>query len=308
MNFFVHPWGPPEHNRVFGVIRDAMARSATECGFTLAPEAADPTLLCIDGYFGPPEALRWRAMARQRKLGPTFAYCNSDAPLSVFPGLYPSLDTRAAVASFSVGSCYIEEIRADGALQLPPHSQRQHLWSFLGRVETHPVRQQLELAAARWQNGFFRAAKPGDSLGFDAYSAALRETRFALCPRGFGPSSIRIYEAMQAGCVPVIISDQWCAPVGVDWDQCSLRLKEAQIDQLPALLERWRDHSARMGAAAREAWEGHFSPGGALRSIHAALSGLKVTPQSTLWSLSLNGLRRYHWRASATTFINHFRR
>jgi Exostosin family len=307
VRFFVHHWGPPEHNRVFGVIKKAMALRADNTDFTFDAASADATFLCIDGYFGPPEALRWRAEARERKLGPTYAYCNSDAPLSVFPGLYPSLSRRAAVPSYAVGSCYIEEIRADRPAPLPTHAQRQHLWSFLGRTETHPIRAQLARAAEHWAHGYFRASKSGDSLGFEAYNDALRQTRFALCPRGFGPASIRIFEAMQAGCVPVIISDQWCAPVGIEWDQCSLRLKESQIDQLPAMLERYADQSDQLGAAARRAWELHFSPNGILGSLHQALTGLKITPRSTLLSLSLNGLERYHWRASATTLINHFR-
>jgi predicted transcriptional regulator len=35
----------------------------------------------------------------------------------------------------------------------------------------------------------------------------MQETVFCLCPSGSGPNSIRLWEAIEFGCVPVILSD-----------------------------------------------------------------------------------------------------
>ena len=54
------------------------------------------------------------------------------------------------------------------------------------------------------------------------YREVLARTRFVLCPRGRGTSSLRLYETLAAGQVPVIISDQWVPPRGPDWERFSL--------------------------------------------------------------------------------------
>ena len=41
----------------------------------------------------------------------------------------------------------------------------------------------------------------------DAYVATLRDSCFALCPAGAGPNSIRLWEALGFGAIPVILSD-----------------------------------------------------------------------------------------------------
>jgi xylogalacturonan beta-1,3-xylosyltransferase len=61
---------------------------------------------------------------------------------------------------------------------------------------------------------------------------------FALCPRGFGPASFRIYEALQLGCIPVIISDKYRYPYAdeVDWSEFSVHVREHDIKRIPKIL------------------------------------------------------------------------
>ena len=49
-----------------------------------------------------------------------------------------------------------------------------------------------------------------------------------ICPRGWGSSSIRLFEVMEMGRVPVIISDAWVneAP---KWADFSVRVSEADV-------------------------------------------------------------------------------
>jgi hypothetical protein len=39
------------------------------------------------------------------------------------------------------------------------------------------------------------------------YKRVLESTKFALCPPGTGPSSLRLFEAMSVGCIPIIFND-----------------------------------------------------------------------------------------------------
>ena len=74
------------------------------------------------------------------------------------------------------------------------------------------------------------------------FSAVMDETTFALCPSGSGPNSIRLWEAILNGAIPVILSDRWAAPGDAAlWEAASLRCAEtpeaiaALPDRLAAL-------------------------------------------------------------------------
>lgn len=46
----------------------------------------------------------------------------------------------------------------------------------------------------------------------DTFRASLRDSVFSLCPSGTGPNSIRLWESIGAGAIPVILSDQYLPP------------------------------------------------------------------------------------------------
>lgn len=51
----------------------------------------------------------------------------------------------------------------------------------------------------------------------------IRSSDFHLCPRGFGVTSYRMYECLQAETIPIYIWSQVCSSGGVPgfWDQAS---------------------------------------------------------------------------------------
>jgi hypothetical protein len=137
------------------------------------------------------------------------------------------------------------------------------LFSFRG-ARSHPVRVGLLEADFRSRHAF--AIRHVDRW-FDhreeeheAYAAEILASHFVLCPRGLSPSSHRCYEVMAMGRCPVIISDDWIAPRGVDWAACSVRVAEEDIARLPEILEGRLPEAAAMGAAARREWERWFAP------------------------------------------------
>jgi len=68
------------------------------------------------------------------------------------------------------------------------------------------------------------------------YRDTLARSRFSLCPRGFGPSTLRFWESLKAAAIPVLLSDTMRLPAGVDWDRCIVRLREDEADKIPDIL------------------------------------------------------------------------
>lgn len=90
----------------------------------------------------------------------------------------------------------------------PPHNfhfpnlGREFMFSFIGRP-THPVRQTLVRDFGN-KSGCYVTHR---HHSLEDYCRILARSTFVLCPRGYGPSSFRICEALQYGAIPVYISD-----------------------------------------------------------------------------------------------------
>jgi len=194
----------------------------------------------------------------------TFMYNEHDRPYCALPGVYCSMPApwfdrrRQRATGYLLGpNPLVGEARLNTAPDL--------LFSFAGRRNA-PVRSRI--LALRHP-----AAHLADTTHLDAYVhlkdrrdearsyvELLGRSRFVICPRGVGTGSVRLFETLQAGRVPVIVSDDWVEPDGPRWDQLSLRVRESEIERIPALLE---EHDARWGEmarAARAAWEAWFAP------------------------------------------------
>ena len=115
-------------------------------------------------------------------------------------------------------------------------------------------------------------------------------------PRGAGTASIRSFETLAAGRVPVIISDDWVPPAGPDWDACSLRVREAEVATLPARLEAAEVLYPRLAAAARAAHEAWYAQP---VIFHRLLESCGALLDARATTLPLAGGRRYRqlrWR------------
>jgi hypothetical protein len=193
----------------------------------------------------------------------TYIYDERDRPWCSLPGLYVSMPARSFNSSqVAVPYAWLEE-------------------GDFTELRTVPVRNLLTFMGTRSHRVRSRIFDLGDSLGpvletpyfpiHDCWRTSGNETRraqylinmasagFVLCPRGHGTSSIRMYEAMAAGRVPVIISDEWVPPQGVDWQACSVRWPESQVSSLPSFLAAMAPSLGTM--MERSAWEfdRHFS-------------------------------------------------
>lgn len=92
------------------------------------------------------------------------------------------------------------------------------------------------------------------------YAEIIGASHFALCPRGASAGGLRLFEVMQMGVAPVLVSNTFQLPEGPDWDTFLIRVPEGKLKQLPEILERHLAGSAERGRLARMAWEQWFAP------------------------------------------------
>lgn len=76
----------------------------------------------------------------------------------------------------------------------------------------------------------------------ESYNDLLLGSKYCLCPSGSGPNSIRFWEALAVGSIPILLSDTLDLPKydveGADgWDETIIRIKESNIETIPTILE-----------------------------------------------------------------------
>jgi hypothetical protein len=86
-------------------------------------------------------------------------------------------------------------------------------------------------------------------------------SKYALCPRGTGPTSYRIYEAIQMGCVPVYIGDNFWLPFSdeLNWFEFCCFLHVKHISALDCALSDVGLRYDKMQARLAEVYKSHFS-------------------------------------------------
>jgi len=234
------------------------------------PETADLILFAesIDTGYSLVHARR-HSLAR-RHAEKTFVQSEHDLAIPFLPGVYTSMPARYYTPARHRTGCYIWQY-PNPFVRPGPVPENPHLFSFAGDVRTAPALRgavvalrhpdaSLEDTSTRVTRAFYGNDDDFKREFQSGYAELLRATLFPLCPRGDGPSTVRLYEVMKSGRAPVIISDSWVAPVGPDWDSFSIRISEGDVGRLPALLESFRGKADAMGSRAREEWEQWFSP------------------------------------------------
>jgi hypothetical protein len=198
-----------------------------------------------------------------------FLFCANAFVIPFLPGVYASIEKRwqsdRTRSGFYLGVSENEFLRPTQWRDDLPY-----LYSFVGSTVNAPVRRRL--AELRHSRGYFqdtsmeyerilRGLAAGDEVPnfWRRYAEAIQASKFVLCPRGIGVSSVRLFDTMLMGRVPVILSDDWVEPTGPAWREFSLRIPERDFHCIPDLLEKREDRAGAMGRMAREQWEKWFS-------------------------------------------------
>jgi len=111
---------------------------------------------------------------------------------------------------------------------------------------------------------------------------SMRDSILVLCPAGAGKNTIRLYEIMSMGRIPVLVSDEWILPFEdeIDYDDFVLRVKEDQADIADEIITNWfksqsYDELLRKCKKNREIWQKYFSINGYISQIFKILARYK---------------------------------
>jgi hypothetical protein len=196
-----------------------------------------------------------------------FVWDLGDKPVGRLSGFYCSLQNSLFDKLRHRSMCY--PITFNELVDDFPQEDVTFNFGFVGGV-TARVRERLFhifKPTERQNNSLFQIQPSDWSKVFDrtgsqskrAYANFLRKTRFILCPRGYGVGSARLFETLKAGRVPVIISDGYVLPSGIDWNNCSIRIKEGEIRNIPEVICSKLDDWSRMAFNARDVFVTNFS-------------------------------------------------
>lgn len=70
-----------------------------------------------------------------------------------------------------------------------------------------------------------------------SYNCLLLKSRFMLCPSGSGPNSIRLWESLATGAIPILLSDTLDLPKHNLWEKAILRIPEKDVNNINEILK-----------------------------------------------------------------------
>jgi Exostosin family len=221
--------------------------------------------------------------------GDCYLYCSTDRFVPMLPGVYAAVERSWYWPAWTRPGHYVNVIETGLIRYDPAPAERKYLYSFIGAAQSSAVRRRV-LTTLRRPDALLvdtqlRSLDRGDLTQEDyerRYVDSVRASAFVLCPAGYGPSSFRLFESMMLGRAPVIISDEWVAPIGPDWESCSIRVAQDELEVIPELLRRRSADATAMGEAARAVWLDWFSEAVSFhRVVESCLELVPFAPQRT---------------------------
>ncbi|ASJ71289.1 exostosin domain-containing protein [Granulosicoccus antarcticus] len=215
----------------------------------------------------------------ERYPGKVFMYNEMDRPWDILPGLYCCLSKRhidtarhRACAYLYSPNPYVSDVYSEDR-------ETPYLYSFMGSM-SHACRRPI--MRLKHPDGLVRDTSDFNVWNSDEtemkirgreYARTISSSQFVLCPRGIGTSSIRLYETLEAGRVPVIISDLWTPPSETDWS-FAIQVEERRVSSIPGLLSSLANEAHDRGEEARQAWLASYAPDKLFSTVGDSLESL----------------------------------
>lgn len=141
---------------------------------------------------------------------------------------------------------------------------------FVGRLITHPCRHEI---FNKLKNNSRYKILDSDQLIFKrrTFNKVTRNSIFTLAPRGYGPTSFRLLEAMQMGSIPIYVSDYHWLPFAeeINWSEICLMVKDDNIENIPYLVDKILENGEhiKMKEKLRNIYDIYFSWNGIINNI-----------------------------------------
>ena len=145
---------------------------------------------------------------------------------------------------------------------------REYKVGYVGR-DTHPIRVKMNKVLSHLPQ--YKFVVNLDYNRTEVFRDILYNSVFALSPRGFGPASFRMYEAIQMQCIPIYISDNFWLPFKeyIEWDKMCLIVNADEIETIPELVDALLESGEyqNMIDYGQEMYEKHLTWDGCLNTI-----------------------------------------
>ncbi len=149
-----------------------------------------------------------------------------------------------------------------------PNPVREYKVGYAGR-DTHPIRERMNQLMAHLPQ--YKFAINLNHNHTSVFREILYNSVFALAPRGFGPASFRMYEAIQMQCVPIYISDVMWLPFTdyIEWDKMCLLVHPDEMESIPQKVDELLESGKYQDMVdyGQEIYEKHLTWDGCLRTI-----------------------------------------
>ena len=198
-----------------------------------------------------------------------FTICqHDDAPMNPLPQ-----DTVVFSAGGNVtGSMVVPIPLICGPLAKLDKRDNKYLASFVGST-THNIRNKMIEAIQDRDDIYLHTKGWEQNIHIDQFTDFINsslESKFVLCPRGYGASSFRLYEAMQLGAVPIYISDSFWLPWTheLNWNDFCVMITEDKIENIHEILESIDDKTyQKMQDKIKEVYDNYFTLEGSCSKI-----------------------------------------
>lgn len=271
----LYPWAHSNFLRLY-----ASALSSTGKVASLADHPRDADCIVFVEAMRPYQSdITWSPMYRAYK-SKSVVLDFLDSPRPSVPGIYVGLASSNKLSRLYRGGFYLrvaDNVSLD--IDQEKHASCDTLFSFIGKVNNHKT---VRSAIMRLQHprSILIDRNTGQRDADADYVQTIHRSKFVLAPRGFGPSSWRLFETMRAGRVPVIISDDWVPPNGLDWKSFAVRVAERDVSAVPQRLEHLESRAGEMGRLARQAYLDNFSSATAFDWV--ATQALQIVAEQSL--------------------------
>jgi hypothetical protein len=131
-----------------------------------------------------------------------------------------------------------------------PIHECEYISGFQGSPTTHPCREQImklnpEFFYFNEKRLFWSYSEEEKPFLHKEYLSVLNNTQFPLCPRGRGLNSIRFFEALRLGKIPVLIADDTKLPLEnrIKYNQFVIRVPESEVLNIENYILDWKNNN-----------------------------------------------------------------